>query len=174
YRERAAEIGRQARLLLTAIDDLDFAAKVHSAKGSARERVDLGALVGRASSEFREIARKRGIETAVVAARGEVPAAVEPELADRLLFRLFGALAERAEPGERLQVSAEVANGNARISISRPGTLGGIADADLFGGTRGEGLEGGFSLRLARGLARIAGGDLVSSRDAFSLVFPRA
>ena len=50
YRERAAEIGRQARLLLTAIDDLDFAAKVHSAKGSTRERVDLGALVDRAAA----------------------------------------------------------------------------------------------------------------------------
>ena len=75
-------------------------------------------------------------------------------------------------PGERLQVSAETVNGGARVSISRPGTLGGIADAELFGGTRGEG-KGGFSLRLARGLARIAGGDLVSSRDAFALVFPR-
>ena len=172
YRERAAEIGRQARLLLTAIDDLDFAAKVHSAKGSAPERVDLGALVGRAASELREIAGKLGIEVAVVPARGEVPAAVEPELADRLLFRLFGALADRAELGERLEVWAEPANGNARVSISRPGTLGGIADAELFGGARGEG-KGGFSLRLARGLARIAGGDLVSSRDAFALVFPR-
>ena len=33
YRDRAAEIVHQARLLLTAIDDLDFAAKVHSAIG---------------------------------------------------------------------------------------------------------------------------------------------
>jgi hypothetical protein len=173
YRERAAEIGRQARLLLTAIDDLDFAAKVHSAKGHTHERVDLGALVDRAASELREIAGKRGIEALVISARGEVPAAVEPELADRLLFRLFGALADRAEPGERLQVSAEPVNGNARISITRPGSLGGIGDSELFGGRRGEGVEGGFSLRLARGLARIAGGDLVSSRDAFALVFPR-
>src|SRR5206468_2412410 len=70
YRERASEIGRQARLLLTAIDDLDFAAKVHSAKGSMRERVDLGALVDRAASELRDIASKRGIEAAVVPARG--------------------------------------------------------------------------------------------------------
>jgi hypothetical protein len=37
-----------------------------------------------------------------------------------------------------------------------------------------QGVEGGFTLRLARGLARIAGGELASSRDAFSLVFPRA
>ena len=173
YRQRAAEIGRQARLLLTAIDDLDFAAKVHSAKGSARERVDLGALVGRAASELRDIAGKRGVEAVVPPARGEVPAAVEPELADRLLFRLFGALADRAERGERLQVSAEPASGWARISISRPAALAGIGDAELFEAPRGEGVGGGFSLRLARGLARIAGGDLVSSRDAFALLFPQ-
>ena len=106
--------------------------------------------------------------------RGEIPAAVEPELADRLLFRLFGALADRAERGERLQVLAEPASGWARISISRPAALTGIGDAELFEAPRGEGVGGGFSLRLARGLARIAGGDLVSSRDAFALLFPRS
>jgi len=173
YRERAAEIGRQARLLLTAIDDLDFAAKVHSAKGAARERVDLAALLDRAAGELRDIAAKRGIEAVVAPSRGEIPAAVEPELADRLLFRLFGALAERAEPGERLQVSAELAVGGARIAIGRPEALKGVSDAGLFGGVPGEGVEGGFSLRLARGLARIAGGDLVSGRDSFALQFPR-
>jgi hypothetical protein len=174
YRERAAEIGRQARLLLTAIDDLDFAAKVHSAKGSGRERVNLTALVDRAASELREIARKRGIEAAVLPSPGEVAAAVEPELADRLLFRLFGALADRANQGERLQVSVELAGGATRISISRPEALKGISDAELFESVGSDGLEGGFSLRLARGLAHIAGGDLVSSRDAFSLLFPRS
>ena len=174
YRQRAAEIGRQARLLLTAIDDLDFAAKVHSAKGSARERVDLAALVDRASGELRDIASKRGIEAAIVPARGEVPGAIEPELADRLLFRLFTALADRSEAGERLQVSADLANGNARISINRPAALAGASEAQLFASPNAESVEGGFSLRLARGLARIAGGDLVSSRDTFALVFPRA
>jgi hypothetical protein len=173
YRERAAEIGRQARLLLTAIDDLDFAAKVHSATGSTRERVDLAALVGRAAGELRDIAGKRGIEAVVHPARGEVPAAVEPELADRLLFRLFGALVDRAEPGERLQVTAEPAMSGARISISRPRSLSGTADVELFEAPRGEGVEGGFSLRLARGLARIAGGDLISTSDAFALEFPK-
>jgi hypothetical protein len=36
-----------------------------------------------------------------------------------------------------------------------------------------DGVRGGFSMRLARGLARIAGGDLVAGRDAFALLFPR-
>ena len=174
YRERAAEIGRQARLLLTAIDDLDFAAKIHSAQGSTRERVDLAALLDRAAGELRDIAGKRGVDATISPARGEVPAAVEPELADRLLIRLFGALADRAEPRERLYVSAETPNASARISISRPAALRDVSDAELFNGAAEHGFEGGFSLRLARGLARIAGGDLVSSRDAFSLVFPRA
>jgi hypothetical protein len=138
-----------------------------------RERVDLGALLDRAAGELRDIAAKRGIEVAVAPHRAEAAAAVEPELADRLLFRLFGALADRTHPGERLQISAEPVNGNARISISRPAAFAGVPDAELFGGTRGEGVEGGFSLRLARGLSRIAGGDLVSNRDTFALVFPR-
>jgi hypothetical protein len=173
YRERAAEIVRQAGLLLTAIDDLDFAAKVHSASGAARQRVDLGALVDRAAGELRDIAAKRGVEAGVARARGEVAGAIEPELADRLLFRLFGALADRAERGERLQISAELARDGPRISISRPEALKAIGDSELFDEQRGEGIEGGFSLRLVRGLARIAGGDLVSSRDSFALLFPR-
>ena len=69
--------------------------------------------------------------------------------------------------------AGEAAPGAARISISRPAALKGITDAELFGASGAEGVDGGFSLRLARGLARIAGGDLVASRDAFALAFPR-
>src|SRR6476646_10227089 len=161
YRERAGEIVRQARLLLTAIDDLDFAAKVHSARGGPGERADLGALVDRAASELREVAARHGIDADVVRSRGPIAAAVEPELADRLLLRLFSALADRAETGERLRVSAEQASDGMRISVSRPAALRSAGDAELFGGKAGH--DGGFSLRLARGLARIAGGDLVGS-----------
>jgi hypothetical protein len=175
YRDRAAEIVRQARLLLTAIDDLDFAAKIHSAGGAARGRVDLGALVDRAASELRDIAARERAGVDVTRPRGEVAAAVQPELADRLLFRLFCALAECAQPGERLQLSLELTSESARLSISRPAALQGLSDPELFDPVIGrDGVQGGFPLRLARGLARIAGGDLVSNRDAFSLAFPRA
>jgi hypothetical protein len=175
YRDRAAEIVRQARLLLTGIDDLDFAAKVHSASGAARERVDLGALVEREADELRRIARERGVELDVQRSRADVAAAVQPELADRLLFRLFGAISDRAERGERLQLTVEQANGSVRISLTRPSALRGMSDAELFETVRGsEGGQGSFRLRLVRGLARIAGGDLTSGRDSFALVFPRA
>jgi hypothetical protein len=174
YRERAGEIVRQARLLLTAIDDLDFAAKVHSASGAVRERIDLGALIEREAPELREIAARRGATLDVVRPRQEVAAAVQPELADRLLFRLFSGLAEQAERGERLQLAAESTIDIARITVGRPVSLRGVSDSELFDARQGDEARGGFSLRLARGLARIAGGDLTASRDFFALAFPRA
>jgi hypothetical protein len=174
YRERAGEIVRQARLLVTAIDDLDFAAKVHSA-GGARERVDLAALVDREAPELRELARKKRVELDFAHSRFQVPARVQAELADRLLFRLFGALVEVAEAGERLPLSVDLSSDGARISIGRPAALDGMSDAEPMRGTNaGNGRHAAFTLRLVRGLARIAGGDLVSGRDAFALVFPRA
>ncbi len=174
YRDRAAEIVRQARLLLTGIDDLDFAAKIHSADQMARERVDLSALVERAGAELRQIASQLGLEADIVIPKSEVVAAVQPELADRLLFRLFGALADRSERGERLQLWLDLGTDFARISVSRPAALRGLSETELFE-ARGqrEGPRGGFSLRLARGLARIAGADVVGARDAIALVFPR-
>jgi len=175
YRDRASEIVEQARLLLAAIDDLDFAAKVHSAGVEGRPRVDFGSLIDRAAAELRSITASHGLEADVIRPRGEVPAAVEPELADRLLVRLFVTLVDRAESGERLTVSAGLAKDGSQISITRPAVLRGLSDAEMFDPTLGrEGVHGGFSLRLARGLARIAGGDLQSARDAFVLIFPRA
>jgi len=169
YRDRAREIVREARLLLTAIDDLDFAAKLHSIGG--RERVDLAAMIERETSELRNVAAKHGINLSVVRPRFEVAAAIQPELADRLLFRLFNAIAEHAQEGERLQITAEPAPDGARLAITRPAALRAVPDAQLFDSTQLN--AAGFALSLARSLARIAGGDLVSSRDAIALVFRR-
>ena len=172
YRDRAAEIVRQARLLLTAIDDLDFAAKVHSASGASRERIDLAALIEREADELRRLAAKRGVDLDVIRPRFDVSAAVQPELADRLLVRLFGVLLDRTERGEQLILSVEAASDGARIAVSRPLALKGIPDAELFEAGRSVG-DAGFALRLVRGLARIAGGELAASRDNFTLVFQR-
>lgn len=174
YRDRAAEIVRQARMLLTAIDDLDFAAKIHSANGTLRERVDLAALVRREEPELRNIAARNGVEIELSFARPQAAARVQPDLAERLLFRLFEALALRAARGERLSLSVESVGERTRIAIERPTDLHGLSDSELFSPARGQGLQAGFALRLVRGLARIAGGDLVSSRDSFALVFPHA
>ena len=173
YRDRAREIVHQARLLLTAIDDLDFAAKVHSAGAGTREWVDLALLLDREAASLREAAARSRVEIDVIRPRMDVRAAVQPELADRLLFRLVSALVEHSGPNERLTVSADQIGDNARVTVSRPGSLRGVADSDLFASRPVGEVLAGFTLRLVRGLARIAGGDLVSALDSFALIFPR-
>jgi hypothetical protein len=172
YRERAQEIVRQARLLLTAIDDLDFAAKVHSSAGEAAGQVNLGELVQRIMSALNELAGSRGIEVEAPRPPRDATAATEPELADRLIFRMCSALVEEADAGERLRIEIERTGEQWRLSMSRPARLLDVADEELFGSEAD--FEHGFSLRLVRGLGRIAGAELASDKDRIALLFPRA
>lgn len=173
YRDRAADIVRHARQLASGVDDLDFAAKIQTAAESRNGQIELNALIERRASELNVVAAKRGVDLIVSRARDDVRAAVQPELADRLVTRLAEALIRQAGDGERLDLVAGSSNGTPRLSVTRPISLRGIPDDDLFEPGRGPSREGGFALRLVRGLARIAGGDLVGSRDAFTLYFPR-
>jgi signal transduction histidine kinase len=172
YRERAQEIVRQARLLLTAIDDLDFAAKVHSSSAGAQQRVNLGELVERMMPALKEFAGGREVEVETSPAPRDATAATEPELADRLIFRMCSALVEQADARERLRLDVERAGDRWRLSMTRPARLSGIQDDELFGSEAD--FDHGFSLRLVRGLGRIAGADLEAAKGTISLVFPRA
>src|SRR4030095_846527 len=175
YRERAAGIVAQARLLLSAIDDLDFAAKIHSSAGGAGRRVDLGELLERIAGSLRELAEQRGALIELAKAPRMSLAAVEPELADRLIFRLCAAVIDEADRGERLRLSLDQAAEQCSFSVSRPSALKSLSDAQLFDSSSVDGSRSAaFSLRLVRGLARIAGGDLLTSRAGLTLVFPRA
>jgi signal transduction histidine kinase len=172
YRERAAEIVAQARILLTAIDDLDFAARVHSSHGLEARRANIGDLVERLAPSLREIAAAR--ESFVDASRTtrDLHAVVEPELAERLITRTCQAMIEQTEKGEHLRLSVDRAGDVIRVSISRPAALHGISDDELFG-IRGEAVRSS-SLRLVHGLARVAGADLSASPSAITLSFTRA
>jgi signal transduction histidine kinase len=171
YRERAAEIVAQARLLLDAIDDLDFAAKIHSSNGA--RRVDLAELLDRSADSLRSFAAERGVEIELASSQRVAPAAVEAELAERLIFRLSTAAIEAAKPRERLRLAVDQAGDHCRFSISRPVALRGMNDAQLFDAVSEE-AGAGFALRLVRGLARIAGGDLIAPPAGLTLVFARA
>ena len=180
YRERAGEIVAQARLLLSAIDDLDFAAKIHSSLGRSK-RVDLAGLVERLRDSLGQVAAECGIELELATRAGECTAALEPEIADRLVARFAEAVMEGADAGEHLRISAERSETDCRLAISRPAALRNLPDALLFDGEvtpeappDASGFSTGFSLRLVRGLARIAGGDLVTTPTSLALVFPRA
>ena len=82
-----------------------------------------------------------------------------------------------AEAGEHLRIAIEDANPACRLVITRPGSMRNLPDDLLFEGI-GEATEpaslAGFSLRLVRGLARIAGGDLIASPTTVALVLPCA
>ncbi len=163
---------RQARLLLTAIDDLDFAAKVHSSSAGAQQLVNLGELVERLMPALRELAGAREVEVEAPRMTRDATAATEPELADRLIFRMCSALVEQANSRERLRLDIERAGDRWRLSMTRPARLSGISDDELFGSEAD--FEHGFSLRLVRGLGRITGADLEASKGKISLLFPRS
>jgi hypothetical protein len=180
YRERAGEIVAQARLLLSAIDDLDFAAKIHSSLGSSK-RVDLAGLVEGLRDSLGQVAMACGIELEVATRAGDCMAALEPQIADRLVTRFAEAVMEGADAGEHLRISVEGTETDCRLAISRPASLRNLPDALLFDGVGtpqmppdASAFSAGFSLRLVRGLARIGGGDLVTTPTALALVFPRA
>ncbi len=174
YRERAGDIVGQAHLLLGAIDDLDFAAKVHSVEAGAREVVNLGQLVERVTPSLQELAQKRGAELEASRTMQDLTVAIEAELADRMIFRLCSAVIECAGEGERLRLTVDRGpRETCRVVISRPQVLRGLSDDELFGTTDADEAQT-FWLRLTRGLARIAGASLSTSPDSISLIFPRA
>lgn len=178
YRERAGDIVSQAHLLLGAIDDLDFAAKIHSATMADGRRANLGEQLASLSGPLRELAAKRGTELEFAGHTRMPECAVEPELADRLLYRLAAGVIEQAVAGERLRLAVEANGETSRFSISRPAALKGMTDAQLFD-PRTETAETtpvgvGFSLRLVRGLARIANGDLIATPAGITLLLPLA
>lgn len=180
YRKRALDIVSQAKLLLAAIDDLDFAAKIHSAKNGGRPRTDLFELIERGAASLRAVAAEHGAQLEI--ARSERPclAAVAPELADRLVGRLCSALAERAVPGETLRLSLNRAGEMCLVAVGVPEALRGLSESQVFALPKTTQAEhppahsDGFALRLVRGLARIAGGDLIAARGGFTLAFPHA
>ena len=177
YRERAREIVAQARILLGAIEDLDFAAKIHSA-GSMQQGVDLAQLLERSRDSLTEAAKERGVELEVARSAAAAVAVLEPEIGERLLQRFATAILELTTAGEHLQISASRREAQSRIALSRPEALRELSDAQLFEdaakGLEAGPLSPGFSLRLVRGLARVAGGDLVTTPATLALAFPGA
>ena len=174
YRERAREIVRQARMLLTAnrrprlCGKGPFGERNRSRAGRPR------ALIDREAGVPAGAAAKSGIELEVARSRGAVAVAVQPELADRLLFRLLTALAERAGPGERLTAfGGSGKRKRATVDQSPSGASWGVGWEPCSRCDRAETFWMASRLRLVRGLARIAGGELVSSLDSFALIFPR-
>ncbi|MEO7601638.1 MAG: histidine kinase dimerization/phospho-acceptor domain-containing protein [Sphingomicrobium sp.] len=172
YRQRAAHIVGQARILLDAIDDVDFAAKAHSAQGSPQTPTALGSVLEALLPELRERAEERAIDLDFAPAAGAIEVSVSAQVAERIIRRTMLAMIEAGADGERLRLSIERAGERYRVAISRPQALRSLSVEQLFG--IGGDHAAGLSLRLARSLARIAGVGLVAGERDISLVFQRA
>ena len=176
YRERAAEIVSQARILLGAIDDLDFAARLQSSRSSPEEGTDFAEILPRLTDEFTRLAAARGAQ---ISARleGKIHrCALDSELAERLIRRFVESVLTVAELSEVLALGIGSETGMCALSITRPRAIEDATEEQLFDPgfslAPDDKLGIGFALRLVRGLARIAGGDLRVDRERLVLLLP--
>ncbi|HET7816446.1 MAG TPA: histidine kinase dimerization/phospho-acceptor domain-containing protein [Sphingomicrobium sp.] len=173
YRARAAEIVAQARLLLSAIEDLDLAAQLRA--GGGQGAADLKALLTELLPDFKDRSARAGAAFELSLSRTVGQCSVDENVLERLVRRYCGALIDAAAPRERLQVVASCDVGQCIILANRPQSLRGLGEQDLFGAAvaHGDILASGFALKLVRGLAQTVGGDLRLTGDRIALVLPR-
>jgi signal transduction histidine kinase len=175
YRDRASEIVGQARLLLSAIEDLDIAAQLRSSAAATDSSTDINALLTALLPEFREHATRRGVRFDLLLARTPAICTLSQAVLERLIRRFCTALIDVAQNKERLAVSVDCDVGQCLIAVNRPLPMRTLSEAQIFGrdGQKPDVLASGFSLKLARGIAQTAGGDLRVSGDKLALVLPR-
>ena len=179
YRQRAAEIVAQARTLLAAIEDLDFAARMRRGEGG-KATTDLADVLPPIAEELGNRALARDVRLRIVTSLGSLRCAVEPELVRKLLHRLIAAVVEEAPDGQQVDVDVREARRQLAISITRPLSTRHLSDEQVMDpsfqtdGEPASRLGLGFALRLVRGLARLAGGDLKLAAAEFQLILPAA
>jgi signal transduction histidine kinase len=179
YRARASEIVAQSHLLLAAIDDLDLAAKLQAGTYTSEVETDLAQVLEDVVPGLEEKARAVDVELRLLVEPHLPPCAVSPPVVERLLQRLIGALIDCSAPAERLRVTASQWNESCTLSVDRPLALKNVGEDDLLDPAfsaprqRNSRLSLGFSLRLVRGIAQLAGGDLVVNRSNLTLVMTR-
>ena len=179
YRERAAQIVGQARHLLDAVEDLDFAAKLRADRHKGGTGSRLADLFLPIAAELERCMHATGGVLDVDLDGQRHRCALSPELAERLLRRLLLSLCEHVEAGEHFRIAVSRAGTMCVLMIARPRRLEGLAEAQLVDpsfdpreGQDGEAVGLGFALRLVRGLAKVAGGDLVIDSRHFTLQLP--
>ena len=180
YRERAAEIVANARSLLEAAEDLDFAARLQSDRSRPGEGTDLKAFFPGFEDALLARAARQGIALEIDAPGATLRCALDAELMERLLRRFTDAVLGATVSGEHLTIRVEQVDQRCTFSITRPNAtlLAGrdeLLDPDFTIIQTDRSLLGlGFSLRLVNGLVGIAGGSLEIESGRFTLSMPLA
>ena len=185
YRGRASDIMDQARRLLSAVDDLDTAARIETRRFEPEESaVDAAALLGRLHESYEKVARQRGSHMSLTLDPSLPLARVEAGAAERMFGRTLAATIGLAEQGETIALKMESVRRAdqpmIRLSVDRPQAIEGVAEAALLDpGYSPEGdwpgapaLGLGFALRLVRNLAEAVGGALLIDPERISLYLP--
>jgi len=179
YRERAVQIVGQARLLLEAVEDLDLAARLRADRQRGGEGGRLADLFPPIADELDQCLRINGGVLDLDLDDQRHRCALSPELAGRLLRRLLLSLCQHVQTDEPFRIVLSSTGNLCLLMIARPRRLDGISEAELvdpaFDPRESEdaatiGL--GFALRLVRGLARVAGGDLAIDNHRVTLQLP--
>lgn len=185
YRGRASDIMDQAARLLTAVDDLDTAARIETSRLDLGESAaDAVALICRLHDAYEKVAAGREAALAIEIARDLPMASVEDAAAERMFARLLAATIGLARASETIAASLTVEPHAGKrmlcLAIGRPQAIAGLSESDLLDpGYSPEGdwpgapvLGLGFSLRLVRNLAEAVGGALLIAEDRFRLYVP--
>lgn len=175
YRERANVIRDQARILIAAIDDLDFAARIEGNSLDLRpQAVAVAPLLAGIVQDLSGLLDLRGAAIDIGASDSVVSG--DARALERLFGRLFATLAASTGREERVGVAIEREGKVVRILIDRPATLAvDIADDDIAdAGDEALSLGTSFALRLAANLARELGGSFDIGNSCLTLQLPAA
>lgn len=178
YRDRAAEIGRDANALLSAIDEIG----AWSAIGQLADSSDLAAIIAAVSSDCRAIEERAGATLHYRIAAGLPTIAVEAAAVTRMVSALAKLVLATARRGEQLPADVCAENGSAIVAFGKPLALLGAGQADLLSGEFESGGEApdtpifgiAFTLRMVAAQAQSIGGGLDLDGDALVLRLPAA
>lgn len=184
YRDHASQIRSQAADLLTAIDDIDLAARIESNALDLRPgTVPVASLLAQIADDLASLARLRGTVLMIKPGSPEMAIAGDDRAVERLIARLMATLVASGSKGEKIEIGAESGpDAQVVLTFDRPQSLAAYGvesiltiDAEAEAEAEGAPLLGtGFALRLARNLASELGGALVIGEQALTLHLPAA
>ncbi|MGY4396114.1 signal transduction histidine kinase [Sphingomonas sp. UYAg733] len=184
YRDHAGTIRSQAADLLTAIDDIDLAARIESNALDLRPgTVHVASLLAQVAGDLAPLAGLRGTVLTIDPGPIEMAIAGDDRAVERLIARLMSTLVASGSQGETIGVvAAPGSDAQIIFTFDRPRTLAAYGaesiltiDAEAEAEAEGAPLLGtGFALRLARNLAAELGGALAIGEQSLTLCLPAA
>jgi signal transduction histidine kinase len=179
YRDRAMAIRTQAGDLLSAIDDLDTAARIEGHALDLRQTtVAVRPLLDRVMRDLEPLAALRGARLSVAMPAGDCDILGDDRAVERLIGRLLSALVSAGRNGEHLGIVVRPVGDTVAIEFDRPAALAAYATDVLLSidaEQEGDGaplLGTGFALRLAQNLAVELGGVLTIGLERLTLQLP--